>query len=118
MDEANRSLQQDPTKAQFDTMSAAVVALARREALKAVKRQRQAKGLRLSEIPHRVIIAASADYSAQHHSALIADAKAIVLRWHAEGMIGPRGTIRNPLRMASGKSSPINDRSAASAGIQ
>jgi hypothetical protein len=33
MDEANRSLQQAPTKAQLHTMSAAVLALARREAV-------------------------------------------------------------------------------------
>jgi len=118
MDEAIRSLQQVPTKAQSHTMRAAVIALARREALKAVKRHVQAKGLRLSQIPHKVIIAAAADYLAQHRSALIADAKAIVERWHAEGMIGPRGAIRNPLRTARGKSSPINDPAATNAVIQ
>lgn len=36
MDEANRSLQQDQTKAQLHTMSAAVVALAQRDALKPI----------------------------------------------------------------------------------
>ncbi|MGA9006303.1 MAG: hypothetical protein WB495_05280 [Xanthobacteraceae bacterium] len=94
MDEANRSLQRAPTKAQLHTMRIGVIALAQREALKAIKRQMQAKG---SDIPHRAIVAAAADYLAQHRSALIADAKAVVERWHTEGMIGPRGAIRNPL---------------------
>jgi hypothetical protein len=117
MDEANQSLPQAPTQAQSHTMRAAVIALARREALKAIKRQMQAKALRLSQIPHKIIVAA-ADYLAQHRSALIADAKAIVERWHAEGMIGSRGAIRNPPRMASQKASPINDPSAMNAAIQ
>jgi tagatose-1,6-bisphosphate aldolase len=94
MDEANRSLQRAPTKAQLHTMRIGVIALAQREALKAIKRQMQAKS---SDIPHRAIVAAAADYLAQHRSALIADAKAVVERWRTEGMIGPRGAIRNPL---------------------
>jgi hypothetical protein len=61
MDEANRSLPQAPTRAQSHTMNAAVICLARREALKAIKRQMQAKGLHLSEVPPKVMIAAAAD---------------------------------------------------------
>jgi hypothetical protein len=51
MDEANRSLQRAPTKAQLHTMRIGVIALAQREALKAIKRQMQAKGLRLLGYP-------------------------------------------------------------------
>jgi hypothetical protein len=101
MDEASRSLLQAPTKAQLDTMSAAVFTLAKREALKAIKRQMHAEGLRLSQIPLKVIGEAATEYLAQHRSELIADAKAIVERWNAEGRFGPRGGIRNPLRTAS-----------------
>jgi hypothetical protein len=101
MDEANRSLQHAPTKAQFNTMSAAVFTLAKREALKAIKQQMQAEGLRLSQIPLKVIGAAAAECLAQHRSELIADAKAIVERWNTEGRFRPRGGIRNPLRTAS-----------------
>ncbi len=101
MDEANRSPQHAPTKAQFNTMHAAVFKLAKREALKAIKRQMHAEGLRLSQIPLKVISEAAAEYLARHRSELIADAKAIVERWNAEGRFGPRGAIRNPRRSAS-----------------
>ena len=94
MVEANRSLQQTPTKAQLDTMSVAVFTLAKHEAFKAIKRQMHAEGLRPSQSPLKVIGEAARDYLAQHRSELIADAKAIVERWNAEGRFGPRGGIR------------------------
>jgi hypothetical protein len=81
-------------------VNAAAVTLVKREALKAIKQQMQAKGLKPSQIPLKVIDEAAADYLAQHRSELIADAKAIVERWNADGMFGPRGGIRKPLRTA------------------
>ena len=39
------------------------------------------------------IVAAANEYLA-NHSELIAEAKETVLRWHAEGVFGPRGGIR------------------------
>ena len=43
MVEANRIPPQPPTKAQFRTMSAAVVVLARRDALKVIKRHHESE---------------------------------------------------------------------------
>ena len=39
-------------------------------------------------------IVVAADEYLPHHPELIAEAKEIVDRWHAEGMFGPRGGIR------------------------
>ena len=74
--------------------------LARRSAVKAVKRQFQAQGLKLHRMAHREIVAAANDYLANHPE-LIAEAKETVLRWQAEGVFGKRGGIRNPVRQAS-----------------
>jgi hypothetical protein len=94
MAEANLRLQQIPTTAQARTMNIAVGVLARREAIKAVKRQMQSKGQKVAYIKHKVIVIAADEYL-QDHSELITQAKETVLRWHAEGMFGPRGGIRS-----------------------
>jgi hypothetical protein len=100
MDEANHRLQQIPTpnQAQRQVMDRAVMTLAHREAIKAVKRQFQRQGLKLSHFPHKVIAAEAEQYLAQHRAELIAQAIEIVERWHAEGMFGPRGGIRTRSR--------------------
>jgi hypothetical protein len=116
MVEANRSLQQAPTKAQLDTMNAAVFTLAKREALKAIERQMHAEGLRLSHIPLKVIGEAATDYLAQHRSELIAGAKAIVERWNAEGRFGPRGGIRKPGHRSSIARAALNSNAQKSDG--
>jgi hypothetical protein len=46
------------------------------------------------------IVAAANDYLPGHPE-LIAEAKATVLRWHAEGMFGPRGGIRTRAHRAT-----------------
>jgi hypothetical protein len=94
MDEANHRLQQAPNAAQAASMRIAVVTLAQREAREAVKRQMRAKGLKVAQIPYKVIAAAADGYLAQHPE-LFAGAKATVDRWHAEGMFNRRGGIRS-----------------------
>jgi hypothetical protein len=95
MDEATHTLKQAPNQAQLRTMSVAVMVLARRSAIKAVKRQFQAKGVKLQRMAHREIVAAANDYLAEHRAELIAEAKETVLRWQADGVFGKRGGIRS-----------------------
>jgi hypothetical protein len=116
MVEANRSLQQAPTKAQLNAMNAAVFTLAKREALKAIERQMHAERLRLSQIPLKVIGEAAAEHLAQHRSELIADAKVIVERWNADGMFGPRGGIRKPGHRSSIARAALNSNAQRSEG--
>ena len=100
MNEANHRLQQVPNQAQLRTMSVAVMVLARQSAVKAVRRQFQAQGVKLQRMAHREVVAAASDYLANHPER-IAEGKVTVLRWQAEGVFGPRGGIRNPVRRAS-----------------
>ena len=75
-------------------MTVAVRVRAMRAAKNAVKRAIQARGLKkLADIPAREITLAAEEYVAGH-SELMAEAKETVLRWHAEGVFGPRGGIR------------------------
>jgi hypothetical protein len=99
MDEATHRVQQAPNQAQLRTMSVAVVVLARRSAIKAVKRQFQAQGLKLQRMAHREIVAAANGYLSNHPE-LLAEAKETVVRWQAEGVFGKRGGIRNPVHRA------------------
>ncbi len=94
MAEGTLSLPQTPTTAQAQIMSRAAIILAQREAIKAVTRQMRAKGLKIAQIPYKLIVAAADEYLADHRE-LITNAKETVLRWHAEGMFGPRGGIRS-----------------------
>jgi hypothetical protein len=73
-------------------MSIAVRVLAQRSAIGIVKDQLRAKSLKVQHCKHRDIVAMANDYIVAHPE-LIADAKATVLRWQAEGVFGPRGGI-------------------------
>jgi hypothetical protein len=93
MDEADHRLPQSTTPAQARTMGRVVMALARQRAIKAVKQQIRDRGLRPQYMSLREIVVAADEYL-PHHPELIAEAKEVVDRWHAEGMFGPRGGIR------------------------
>jgi hypothetical protein len=87
MIETNQSLQQ----AQIRTrLRAATKTLAQHEAIKAVKRQLQAKGLKLANFSHRNIVIAAEDYLARHQDELIAEAAKVVDRWQRDGFFGKR----------------------------
>jgi hypothetical protein len=83
-----------PNHAQRRTMSRAVRVLAIQAAKQAVKRA-TARGEKLANSAAREITVAAEEYVAGHPE-LIAEAKETVLRWHAEGVFGPRGGIRTP----------------------
>jgi hypothetical protein len=80
-------------------MSAAVMTLARQRAIKVVREQFRARGLKPQYMALREIVVAAHEYLPDHPE-LIAEAKETVLRWYAEGMFGPRGGIRNRVRRA------------------
>jgi hypothetical protein len=103
MDEARQSLQQAPStsQAQRQVMGRAVMVLAQQAAIKATRRELHARSLKPQYMFPREIAAMADDYLAKHRAELIAEAVAIVDRWQAEGVFGPRGAIRNPLRRAS-----------------
>ena len=81
-------------------LASATLTLARQAAMKAVKREYQRQGIKVSHIAHREIVAAANEYL-PNHPELIAEAKETVLRWHVEGVFGKRGGIRNPVRRAN-----------------
>jgi hypothetical protein len=98
MDEATHTLQQAPAPnhAQRQSMNRAVRVLALQAAIKATKELR-ARGLKPQLIPHREIVAmaeARLMADAQYRAEIIAEAKAIVDRWQAEGRFGKRGGFR------------------------
>jgi hypothetical protein len=68
--------------------------LARQRAIKAVTQWIRDQGHKPQYMARSEIVAAANDYLGNHRE-LIAEAKEIVLRWHAEGMFGPRGGIRS-----------------------
>jgi hypothetical protein len=76
MAEANHSLTPNRIAERTRRHHAAVRTLALQSASKAVERQLQAKGLKVSLIPSRDIAVMAKDYFAQHHVRLIAEAKA------------------------------------------
>jgi hypothetical protein len=73
----------------------AIMTLALQAARKAVERQLRSTGRRLPDIDHKEIMTLAQDYLAQHPDALLAQAKAVVDRWQAEGRFGPRGGFRS-----------------------
>jgi glutamate racemase len=104
MEEATHSVQQapEPNHAQRHAMGRAVIVLARQAAIKEVKAAIQRQGRRkVWQIARREIVAIAEEHLAANRATLIAKAKAMVDRWHAEGAFGPRGGIRNPVRNAS-----------------
>ena len=95
MDEANGTLHQapEPNQAQRQSMSRAVMVLARQRALKEAKRQLAARGLKLANYSHREIVVMAEEIilaDAQRRAEIIAEAKAIVAVWEAEGYFRPR----------------------------
>lgn len=70
-------------------VNGAVMTLAHQAARKAVKRQFQAQGLKVSHIAAREITAAANDYL-RDHPELIAEARVVVERWLAQGVFGKR----------------------------
>ena len=102
MVEATHRLQQAPAtnQAQRHAMGRAVMVLARQRAIREAKRQLAARGLKLAHFLHKEIVAmaeAQLLADAQYRAKVIAEAKATVAVWHAEGVFGPRGGIRNPV---------------------
>jgi hypothetical protein len=75
-------------------MGRAIMVLAQRSTCNIVKQQLRAQGLKLQHFAHREIINLAEAYLLEHRAELIAEAKAIVERWQAEGVSGPRGGIR------------------------
>jgi 7-keto-8-aminopelargonate synthetase-like enzyme len=100
LDEADLMLPQATTPAQAQAMSAAVMVLARQRAIQIAQRQLRSRGLRPQYMARREILVVANDYLANHPE-LVAEAKETVLRWHAEGMFGPRGGIRTRAHRAT-----------------
>ena len=94
MDEADPILPQTTTLAQARAMDRAVVALARRMALKKVEMMLKAQGLKPQRMERKAIVTTADVYLVKHRGELFNEAKEVVDRWHAEGRFGPRGGIR------------------------
>ena len=94
-DEAKSKLSPAPNPAQARAMSTAVVVLARRMARKKVEMMLKAQGLKPLRMERKVIVATADAYLVKHRGELFNEAKEVVERWHAGGMFGPRGGIRN-----------------------
>jgi hypothetical protein len=74
-------------------MGRAVMILARQRAIKEAKRQLAARGLKVANYSRREIVAMAEEVilaDAQHRAEIIAEAKAIVADWEAEGYCEPR----------------------------
>jgi hypothetical protein len=67
----------------------AIRIVAQQNAIKEVKRQLRAQGLKQQQFKHREVVVAAEEYLAEHPE-LIAEAKPIVLRWFAKGVFGKR----------------------------
>jgi hypothetical protein len=98
MDEANHRIPQTTTPAQARAMDTAVVVLARRMAHKKVEMMLKAQGLKPQRMERKAIMATADAYLIKHPNELFNEAKDVVERWHAEGVFGPRGGIRNRVR--------------------
>jgi hypothetical protein len=95
MDEATHRLQEapEPNHAQRQAMGRAVRVLARQAAIKEAKRALAARGLKLASFSHREIVAMAEEIilaDAQRRAKIIAEAKAIVTVWEAEGYFKQR----------------------------
>ena len=87
MVEAKHSLQQAQLHAR---MTSAVASLARQQAIKAVKHQLRARGLKVHSFAHREIVILANEYAQAHRAKLIAEAKPIVEQWRRAGSFGKR----------------------------
>jgi hypothetical protein len=99
MNEANHRLQQASAIGQAQRTAIAVIA--QRAAIRETKAAMQRQGLKPATIPHREIVAAANGYLRDHRAELVAEARAIVARWEADGMFAPR-----PRRPRANISSP------------
>jgi len=77
-------------------LNAAIVTLARMRAVKAVKRQYQARGLKVHHFARREIVIAANEYLREHHE-LITEAAVVVEQWRKEGFFGKRAMRCAPL---------------------
>jgi hypothetical protein len=87
-------------KSQIDELEArrrrAIAVVAQQRAIKAVKRQLQARGLKPAHFSHREITVLANEYLRDHPSIraeLIAEAREIVDQWQAEGFFGKRAQL-------------------------
>lgn len=87
MAEANHTLQLTKLHA---SMTIATRTRALQVAMDHAKRRLQAQGLRVSQFSHRELVLRAEQYLAAHREELIADAKATVEQWAAEGVFGKR----------------------------
>jgi hypothetical protein len=78
---ADQRLQQAEVLAK---LGIAIRIVAQQSAIKEVKRQLRAQGLKLQQFTHREIVVAAEEYLAEHPE-LITETKPTVLRWFAEG---------------------------------
>ncbi len=85
MAETNHRLQQTTDQAQARTIIAATMTLALQRAKRAVQAQLRAQGLKLAQFSAQEITLLAEAHLAQHRDELMAEAKAIVERWMAEG---------------------------------
>jgi hypothetical protein len=83
---ADQRLQQAEVLAK---LGIAIRIVAQQNAIKEVKRQLRAQGLKLQQFTHREIVVAAETYLAEHPE-LITEAKPTVLRWFAAGVFGKR----------------------------
>jgi hypothetical protein len=90
MAEANDSVHQAKLHA---SMGSATITLAKHRAIKATKADLKGRGLKPTHLPHRDIVVLADQYLAQHRAELVAEARAIVDRWLAEGRFG-RASVR------------------------
>lgn len=82
-----------------EVMKRAIKVLAIREAIKAVKQQMIAQGLKVEHVPHEIIVAAADQYLNSHRSELVAEAAKIVeRRGSSDAPLGRRRGIRNRIQ--------------------
>jgi hypothetical protein len=104
MIETIASLQQAQLHAR---MTSAVACLARQQAIKAVKHQLRARGLKVYSFAHREIIVLANEYAEAHRAELIEEAKPIVEQWRREGFFGkPAARDAHNLRVMSKEEKP------------
>jgi hypothetical protein len=102
----------------------AVAVVAQQRAIKAVKRQLQARGLKPAHFSRREITVLAKEYLRDHPSIraeLIAEAREIVDQWQAEGFFGKRAAaqvIRNRVEQRAEIDNEIREGSTSLSSIQ
>jgi hypothetical protein len=83
------------------SMGAAIATLARREAVKAAKRQLQRQGVRPAHVPAREIGALADTYLAEHRTQLIAEARAFCAKLTSDAQRAkPRKSITSAVQIS------------------